>query len=101
MIYAGKACRQEREFANQRLRAEIVEFERRDSAVQSYRGEIAADCGPFSTVSRKARKARLGGGHDKDRTCDPLIKSLIAKPVRPASAVARPLQSPRRISDHN
>ena len=42
----------------------------RDWAVQKYRREIAANCGPFSTISKKVGKARLGGGDHLDQTAN-------------------------------
>jgi hypothetical protein len=48
----------------------MARFERRDRVSENCRREIAANCGPFSTVSERAGKARLnGGGCSHLRTC--------------------------------
>jgi hypothetical protein len=47
-----------------------LDLKGRDWAVQKYRREIAANCGPFSTVSKKVGKARLGGGDHLDQTAN-------------------------------
>jgi len=54
----------------------MARFERGDRAVQNCRREIPANCGPFSTVSKKAGKARLGGGDQMDREWMPTTQSI-------------------------
>ena len=63
--------RQERNFSPRRPAPQYRLMRRQEQRDRKLRAKKPANGGPSPQVSTKCRIARLGGGRDRDRTCDP------------------------------
>ena len=69
--YLAEHERRERDFSPRRPAARYGLMRRQKLRARKLKAKKPADRGPSSRVSTNCEIARLDGGRDRDRTCDP------------------------------